>query len=361
MSDTPPPLRVGDRERRAVDERLLEAVGDGVLTLSEYDERSAALWQARTRDELDTLVADLPGHAPAVPAAGPPAVVGDLKPRRAVGVMSEERLTGPVAPGQQVQGWALMGSAKLDLRRDDLPDRVDVQVRSVMGDVEVLVPPGASVHLSGFSLMGDRRSEVGEGPGPEVHVDAIAVMGSVKITHGDGTVVRTSGRPATAVPAPRASSVAVPSARSGHPSGGHLSRLLGRSKGLLVPAAVLGAVVLAGPDARAVFGDTVERVPGDKRTVQVSQLFGDITVIVPDDSQVDLGGFSPFGEDVCEAECLEGEGPEVQVRTFGAFGDVEVMTQSQYAAEQAREAAEDAEDERQGRLEEQREDREDDD
>jgi hypothetical protein len=33
-----------------------------------------------------------------------------------------------------------MGSAKLDLRRDDLPDRVDVQVRSVMGDVEVLVP-----------------------------------------------------------------------------------------------------------------------------------------------------------------------------------------------------------------------------
>ncbi len=71
MSDTPPPLRVGDRERRAVDERLLEAVGDGVLTLSEYDERSAVLWQARTRDELDSLVADLPGHAPAVPAAAP--------------------------------------------------------------------------------------------------------------------------------------------------------------------------------------------------------------------------------------------------------------------------------------------------
>ena len=59
MSDTPPPLRVGDRERRAVDEQLQAAVGDGVLTLSEYDERSAVLWQARTRDELDELVADL--------------------------------------------------------------------------------------------------------------------------------------------------------------------------------------------------------------------------------------------------------------------------------------------------------------
>jgi hypothetical protein len=136
MSDTPPPLRVGDRERRAVDEQLQAAVGDGVLTLSEYDERSAVLWQARTRAELDQLVADLPEQPGAAPARLPPRAVGHLKPRRAVGVMSEERLSGPVAPGQQVQGWALMGSAKLDLRRDDLPDRVDVQVRSVMGDVE---------------------------------------------------------------------------------------------------------------------------------------------------------------------------------------------------------------------------------
>ena len=86
MSDTPPPLRIGDRERRAVDEQLQAAVGDGVLTLSEYDERSAALWQARTRDELEHLVADLPSSVPAV-AASPPAVAGATTPRRAVAVM----------------------------------------------------------------------------------------------------------------------------------------------------------------------------------------------------------------------------------------------------------------------------------
>ena len=353
MSDTPPPLRVGDRERRAVDERLLEAVGDGVLTLSEYDERSAALWQARTRDELDTLVADLPGHAPAVPAPALPAVVGDLKPRRAVGVMSEERLTGPVAPGQQVQGWALMGSAKLDLRRDDLPDRVDVQVRSVMGDVEVLVPPGASVHLSGFSVMGDRRSDVGEGPGPQVHVDAIAVMGSVKVSHGDGTVVRT-GRTSSPVPAPRPSSTAVPQRHDVHRSGGHLTRVVGRFKGLLVPAAVLGAVVLAGPDNVSVFSSGVERVGVDDRNVQVSTLFGSTTVVVPDDVQVDTSGFIVFGSTDCEQACAGSTGPTVEVRTFGGFGSVEVVTQSEYAADQEEDAAE----ERREELEEQREDRE---
>jgi len=355
MSDTPPPLRVGDRERRAVDERLLEAVGDGVLTLSEYDERSAVLWQARTRDELDRLVADLPGHVPAVPAASPPAVVGDLKPRRAVGVMSEERLTGPVAPGQQVQGWALMGSAKLDLRRDDLPDRVDVLVRSVMGDVEVLVPPGASVHLSGFSVMGDRKSDVGEGPGPEVHVDAIAVMGSVKVSHGDGTVVRT-GRTSSPVPAPRPSSTVVPQRHDVHRSGGHLTRALGRFKGLLVPAAVLGAVVLAGPDNVSIFGDSVERVATDDRNVQISTLFGSTTVVVPDDRTVDFGGVLLFGERECEGDCATASGEVVHVRTFGGFGSVEVVTESQYAEEQRREQAEDRREE----LEEQREDREDD-
>ena len=175
MSDTPPPLRVGDRERRAVDEQLQAAVGDGVLTLSEYDERSAVLWQARTRDELDELVADLPDAAA---PARPPAVTGHAsRPRRVVAVMSEDRMSGALSPGQQVQGYALMGKAVVDLRRDDLPRHVEVQVRSVMGEVEVMVPPGSVVHLSGFSVMGERTVAVGPGDGPDVHVDAVAVMG----------------------------------------------------------------------------------------------------------------------------------------------------------------------------------------
>jgi hypothetical protein len=357
MSDTPPPLRVGDRERRAVDERLLEAVGDGVLTLSEYDERSAALWQARTRDELDGLVADLPGHVPAVPAASAPAVTGERRPLRAVGVMSEERLSGPVAPGQQVQGWALMGSAKLDLRRDDLPSRVDVLVRSVMGDVEVLVPPGASVHLSGFSVMGERRSDVGDGPGPEVHVDAIAVMGSVKVTHGDGTVVRT-GRTA-GVPTPRPSSTAVPQRHDVYRPAGHLARLshaVKRAGVLVVPAALLAAVFAAGPDGRAIFGNTTELVAPGESEVHVSRLFGNVTVVVPDGHRVDTGGIALFGNTEREGAFPSADGPVVSVRSYGAFGNVEVVTQEQWEREQAEDEAEDRRDE----LQEQREDREDD-
>jgi hypothetical protein len=87
-------------------------------------------------------------------------------------------------------------------------------------------------------------------------------MGSVKVSHGDGTVVST-GRPAPRVPAPRPSSLPVPPQPGRlHRSGGHghLSRLLGRSKALAVPPSC-SARCLAGPDNTTVFGNNVERVP----------------------------------------------------------------------------------------------------
>jgi hypothetical protein len=339
MSETPRPLRVGDRERRAVDEQLQAAVGDGVLTLSEYDERSAVLWQARTRDELDHLVADLPEQPGPAPARVPATTAGG-RPRRVVAVMSEDRMSGALAPGQQVQGWALMGKAVVDLRRDDLPRHVEVQVRSLMGEVEVMVPPGSAVHLSGFSLMGERKVHVGAGDGPDVHVDAVAVMGTVKVTVGDGTVVATGRRPG-GVPAPRTSSVPVRHAGTPHRSGGHLSRVLRRAKGVAVPVALLGALVLAGPDNVSIFSSGVERVASDDRNVQVSTLFGSTTVVVPNGRQVDPGGFMLFGSTDCEAACSVSSGPVVNVRSFGGFGSVEIVTQAEYDAERREDQAED--------------------
>ena len=87
---------VGDRERRAADEVLQAAVGDGVITLSEYDERAAVLWQARTRRQVDAVLADLP-QAQGVPTRAPGP--SDGRPRRVVAVMSEDTLNGAVAPG----------------------------------------------------------------------------------------------------------------------------------------------------------------------------------------------------------------------------------------------------------------------
>ena len=75
-------VRIGDAERRAVNQRLHRAVGDGQLTLTEYDERARQVWGALTRGELAEVVRDLPGSVRVTPPPDVP--VGS---RRAVAVM----------------------------------------------------------------------------------------------------------------------------------------------------------------------------------------------------------------------------------------------------------------------------------
>ena len=348
MTEATPQVRVGDAERRVVNERLMAAVSDGVLTLGEYDERAALLWQCRTREELDLLVADLPSGAEVVR----PAPAG-TRPRtaRTVAVMSEDRFSGAVAPGQDVQGWALMGKAVVDLRRADLPDGVHVRVRAVMGEVEVQVPPGSRVELTGMALMGDRKVRVAPGDGPVVHVDAYAVMGAVSVTVGDGSVVPASSHMLHGLSHP-----VVPRQTEARPVKAEGSRRVARRgprramgglKALVASAAVLGAVVLAGPDSAAVFGSNTERLgPGDS-TVQVSALFGSVDVVVPDDVRVDTGGLSLFGSIDCRgAACTNDSDVVVTVRGLGAFGDVEVWTVSEWTERQRPELDEDRDEER---------------
>lgn len=65
----PEDMRVSDVERTAVQERLRRAHDAGQVDLGEFDERVRAIWQARTRAELDRVTADLP--APPAPARRP--------------------------------------------------------------------------------------------------------------------------------------------------------------------------------------------------------------------------------------------------------------------------------------------------
>jgi hypothetical protein len=72
--------RVGDADRNRTADLLKEAHAAGYLTLEEADERLGAALAARTRDQLDRLVTDLPpewrasqqrGRPPAEPPARP--------------------------------------------------------------------------------------------------------------------------------------------------------------------------------------------------------------------------------------------------------------------------------------------------
>jgi hypothetical protein len=53
-------LRASDDDRQAVVERLARALGEGRLTVLEFDERTRHAYAARTSAELADLTADLP-------------------------------------------------------------------------------------------------------------------------------------------------------------------------------------------------------------------------------------------------------------------------------------------------------------
>src|SRR5690606_13666745 len=130
-------LRIGDRERRAVDAHLQQAHADGVLTLTEYDERAAQCWAARTRGELDVLVQDLPPYRPdpeeAPTAAVPAEPDDDPAAKTAVqrflnGALGLAILGGALYLGSQVvtadDGVAIFGSRQITVA--PAQDRVEV-------------------------------------------------------------------------------------------------------------------------------------------------------------------------------------------------------------------------------------------
>lgn len=193
MDEPPrPELRIGDRERRAVDTHLQQAHADGVLTLSEYDERAAQCWAARTQSELDALVRDLPPYRPepgeeptvavAVPESAP------APPEKSLGQRIGGSLVGIAAIGALIfvgshvvtadDGAAIFGNRQITVA----PGQERVEVGMLFGSVDVIVPGDMRARPTGAVVFGSTDCALAcTGTGQEVVVDATGAFGSVDI------------------------------------------------------------------------------------------------------------------------------------------------------------------------------------
>jgi hypothetical protein len=81
-------LRASDADREAVVRTLHDAVGRGLLTIDECDERVAAAYAARFLRDLPPLTADLPPSAPVAPGWRPLLGMAWLQLRTALAALS---------------------------------------------------------------------------------------------------------------------------------------------------------------------------------------------------------------------------------------------------------------------------------
>jgi class 3 adenylate cyclase len=165
--------------------RLQAACSEGRLTLDEFSERVGMALEARTSTDLDRLTVDLPALAPPAPAWPTPQHTTSW----AIGIMSASDHKGRWRPAPVTNALAFMGAVKLDLREAQLegPELV-INAVSFMGGIDVIVPEGIQVEMTGLAIFGGkdcRVPDVGAVPGsPVVRVRVFAFMGAVTVRTG---------------------------------------------------------------------------------------------------------------------------------------------------------------------------------
>jgi hypothetical protein len=171
MSETPA-LRASDAEREQAVERLRAASAEGRLTLEELSERVTAAYDARTHDELERLVRDLPEETGAAVATAP-----RRRPTRfLISLFGSTTREGRIRVRTLVLCLTTFGNVDLDLRSANLEgDVITILALGTFGAVDVYVPEGVEVDLRGLALFGHARAR-GHDPPPRPGTPLVRVF-----------------------------------------------------------------------------------------------------------------------------------------------------------------------------------------
>ncbi len=179
MSDQrPAEIRASDQERERTCERLREATVEGRLMLDEFSERFMLAQQARSRDELDAIVRDLPAMTRPtreVPASNLTAIFGSI----------DRSGAWRLAPRTSVT--TVFGSCKLDLRHATISsDVTEINVNVYFGSLELIIPEGIEIDVEAAVVLGSREIKLAHPASPSdyrplIRVTGAVALGSVKV------------------------------------------------------------------------------------------------------------------------------------------------------------------------------------
>ncbi|AXE39787.1 DUF1707 SHOCT-like domain-containing protein [Acidipropionibacterium virtanenii] len=187
-------MRVGDMDRTRVAELLDEAYADGRLDREEHDERAASAITARTFGDLAVLTRDLDPAAVSprasassamVPATSRVPVVAGPPDDRIVTIMGDVTRGAGHTLAARTEIVSGLGDVKLDLTSMSLAAHdVVIEIRSVMGDIKIMVPEGMRVIDQTGRFLGDSKFDglVPSGPDdPTVTLTGFLALGDVKV------------------------------------------------------------------------------------------------------------------------------------------------------------------------------------
>jgi DUF1707 SHOCT-like domain/Cell wall-active antibiotics response LiaF, C-terminal len=191
-------LRASDADRDTAAAVINNALAEGRLTAEEHSERLDAIYAAKTHAELVPLLDDLPGQRAAVlpDPTSPP--VAASRVARLVAIFSATTRKGVWQAEPVMSVLSVFGAVELDFREAILPGKeVVLRASSVLGAVEVTVPPEMRVVDNGIAILGAREitGNAGEAASPDspvLRIEGSCVLGAVEVRRKE----RKSGKPA---------------------------------------------------------------------------------------------------------------------------------------------------------------------
>lgn len=184
-----PAIRVGDRDRDAVVQRLQQAFAEGRLDDDDFDQRTRAALTARHSTDLAVLTGDLPETA-AAPATSPAISPGATQQAggSAIAYKTSVRRAGRWRVPEHFRTIVYKGSGHIDLRAAELTaHETTLQVIAYKSRVDVLVPLGVRVSLNGFGVSKGWSAEEDledrlPADAPVVHVRGVGYKGTIEVS-----------------------------------------------------------------------------------------------------------------------------------------------------------------------------------
>jgi Domain of unknown function (DUF1707) len=188
-------LRASDADRDSAAAVINNALAEGRLTPEEHSDRLDSIFAAKTHAELVPLLDDLPAtHGVRRDLASQRPADADLdlarplqRGSRMVAIFGGVSRKGPWVPEPVITLLTVFGGADLDFRDAVLPGKeIVLRATTVLGGLQVTVPPEMRVVDSGIAILGGREvagnpAEASSPDAPVLRIEGACVLGGIEV------------------------------------------------------------------------------------------------------------------------------------------------------------------------------------